>query len=160
MHCFFEYLGFCMLYVLRYFMYNQPISICLSSQKFFGRHHDLVDRIEISMSQMIIDILFCSYICFFPLLLQILLPYLTVYMSNTAVTLSEAVSANSSRAPAFPIGFLVWSVLLPFFMLSYYVSLRSEFHVMMSDTISAYKRVCVTIHVLFTLVVFVCIQCC
>jgi hypothetical protein len=64
---------------------------------------------------------------------------LTVYMSNTAVTLSEAVSANSSRAPAFPIGFLVWSVLLPFFMLSYYVSLRSEFHVMMSVTISAYK---------------------
>ena len=85
------------------------------------------------------DILFFSYIFLFPLSLQILLPDLTVYMSNTAVTLSEAVSANSSRAPAFPIGFLVGSVLLPFFMLSYYVSLRSEFHVIMSVTISAYK---------------------
>jgi hypothetical protein len=84
-------------------------------KKFFGRHHDLVDRNEISISQMIMDILFFSYILFFPLSLQILLPDLTVYMSNTSVTLSEAVSANSLRALAFPIGFLVGSVLLPFF---------------------------------------------
>jgi hypothetical protein len=108
---------------------------------------------------------------------------LTVYMSNTAVTLSEAVSANSSRAPAFPIGFLVWSVLLPFFMLSYYVSLHSEFHVMMSVTISPYKLClyggscliyisCVCIHIMLSntyCVVFLfclssfcvsCTQCC
>ena len=91
---------------------------------------------------MIMNILFFSYICFFPLSLQILLPDLTVYMNSTAVTLSEAVSAYSPRAPAFlPIGFLVGSVLLTFLFLmqSYYVSLRSEFHVMMSVTISAYK---------------------
>ena len=53
------------------------------------------------------DILFFSYIFFFPLSLLRLLPDLTVYMSNTAVTLSEAISAFSSRVPAFPIGFLV-----------------------------------------------------
>jgi hypothetical protein len=70
-----------------------------------------------------------------------------------------------------------------FFMLSYYVSLRSEFHVMMSVTISAYKRClyedscliyisCVCIHIVLSntyCVVFLlclssfcvsCTQCC
>ena len=109
---------------------------------------------------------------FFPLSL---LPDLNVYMSNTVVT----VCANSSRAPAFPIGFLVGSVLLSFsflFMLSYYVSLRSEFNVMMSVMISAYKRClyedscliyisCVCMHIVllntyFVVFFFVCFRLC
>jgi len=63
--------------------------------------------------------------------------------------------------------FLVGSVLLiifSFFVLSYYVSLRSEFRVVMSVTISTWKRcsIClhlqlfVSKHVLSTLFVFAC----
>ena len=112
------------------------------------------------------DILFFSYIFFFPLSLQILLPDLTVYMSNMAVTLSEAVSANSSRAPAFPIGFLVGSVLLTFF----YVVLLCvstfgvpcydvcyDFRIKTMNGSSLSPAVCMGVRVLFTLVVFVCI---
>ena len=54
-------------------------------------------------------------------------------------------------------------------MLSYYVSLRSEFRVVMSVTISIKKTmfglsfppvVCWSVHVLFTLFVFVCVWRC
>ena len=65
---------------------------------------------------------------------------LTVYMSNTAGVLLEAGTDYPSRTHDFAHGFfLVVSVLLIFlvFGLSYYVSLLSEFRVVMSVTISS-----------------------
>ena len=71
-------------------------------------------------------------------------------MSNMTGVLLEAGTVYPSRAPTFTPGFfMVWSVLLIFlffFVLSYYVSLRSEFRVMMSVTISAYKSCSVRLY--------------
>ena len=52
--------------------------------KFYGCHHNLVDRYEISSSQMTMDRLLFTQMFFSPLSLPRLLPDLTVYMSNTA----------------------------------------------------------------------------
>ena len=52
-----------------------------SLQKFYGRHHNLVDRYEISISQITMHLLVDVFLS---LSLSILLPELTVYMSNTA----------------------------------------------------------------------------
>jgi hypothetical protein len=64
---------------------------------------------------------------FFPLSLPILLPDLTVYVSNTAGVLQEAWTTYPYRAHEVTPGFLVGSVWLVFlvFVLSYYVSLGS-----------------------------------
>jgi hypothetical protein len=69
------------------------------------------------------------------------LPYLTVYMSHTTGVLWEAGTAYHLRVPEFIHGFFGGSVLLIFlvFVLTYNVSLYSEFRVVMSFTISAYK---------------------
>ena len=120
-----------------------------SLQKVYGRLHNLVDRYEISISQMTMDLLLFTQI--FPFLYhgQDFLPDLTVYISNTAGVLSEAGTAYPSRASEFTPGFLVGSVLLilfRFFVLSEYVSLRSEFRVVMAVTISAQKRFSVRLY--------------
>ena len=70
-------------------------------------------------------------------------------MRNMADVLIEAGNTYPSPAPKFTSGlFLVGSVLLIFlfFVLSYYVSLRSEFRVVMSVTISAKKRCSVRLY--------------
>ena len=54
-----------------------------------------------------------------------------------AGVLKEVGTAYPSRAPEFTPGLLVGSVLLIFFVLSYYVSVCSEFRFVMSVTISA-----------------------
>jgi hypothetical protein len=53
-------------------------------QKFYGYDHNLVDRYEISTSQMTMELLLFNVDVFFSLSLPRLLPDLTVYMSNTA----------------------------------------------------------------------------
>jgi hypothetical protein len=63
-------------------------------------------------------------------------------MSSTAGVLKEAGTAYPSRAHEFTPGFVVVSVLFIFYffyslVFSYYVSLRSEFRVLISVTISA-----------------------
>jgi hypothetical protein len=63
-------------------------------------------------------------------------------MSSTAGVLKEAGTAYPSRAHEFTPGFVVESVLFIFYffyslVFSYYVSLRSEFRVLISVTISA-----------------------
>ena len=54
-----------------------------SLRKLYGRHHNLVDRYEIFISQMTMDLFLFTYVFFPDLSLQILLPDLIVYMSNT-----------------------------------------------------------------------------
>ena len=56
-----------------------------SLQRLYSRHHNLVDRYEISLSHMTNDNgIFTFYVdVFFPLSMPRLLPDLTVYMSNT-----------------------------------------------------------------------------
>jgi len=63
-------------------------------------------------------------------------------MSSTSGVLKEAGTAYPSRAHEFTPGFVVGSVLFIFYffyslVFSYYVSLRSEFRVLISVTISA-----------------------
>ena len=58
-------------------------------------------------------------------------------MSVTVGVLLEARSAYPLRAPECTPGFFWWGRVANFFVLSYYVSLRSEFRVVMSLTISA-----------------------
>ena len=71
-----------------------------SLEKLYGRHHNLVDRYEISISQMTMDRFYVD--AFFPLSLPILLPDLTVcYLSNTADVLSAARTAYPLRATEF-----------------------------------------------------------
>ena len=60
-----------------------------SLHNLFGRHHKLVDRYEISISQMTMDLSLFAYV-FFPLPLSRLLLDLTVYMSSTVSVLKEA----------------------------------------------------------------------
>ena len=85
-----------------------------SLQKYHCRHHNLVDRYEISISQgpwiLYVDV-------FFPLSPSLLLPDLTIYMSNTT-GLIEAGTAYRSRPTEFAPGFLVVSVLLIFLPVS------------------------------------------
>ena len=54
----------------------------------YGRHHNLIDRYEISISQKTIDLLLFTYV-FFPLSLPRLLSNLTVDMSSTAVSFKK-----------------------------------------------------------------------
>jgi hypothetical protein len=52
-----------------------------SLQRFYSRDHDLVDRYEISISQMTMDFLLLTYI--FSSMTVRLLPDVIVHMSNT-----------------------------------------------------------------------------
>jgi hypothetical protein len=52
-----------------------------SLQRFYSRDHDLVDRYEISISQMTMDFLLFTYI--FSSMTARLLPDVIVHMSNT-----------------------------------------------------------------------------
>ena len=56
---------------------------CLRT-KFYGRHHNLVARYEISISQMTIGLLLFTQMFSFLYYCQDILPDLTVYVSNTA----------------------------------------------------------------------------
>ena len=76
---------------------------------------------------------------FFPLSLLRLLSDLTVYRSNTEDVLSEARSAYSSRPLVFTPVFW-WGACCSVFVLFYYVSLRSQFCLVMLVTITALKR--------------------
>ena len=67
----------------------------LSLQKFYGRHHNLVDRNEIAISQITMDLLINV---FFPLSLSRHLPNLTGCMSNTAVSYKKTGTAFPSPA--------------------------------------------------------------
>ena len=76
-----------------------------SLQKFYGRHHNLVDVIR-NIHISIDNGSFIFYVdIFFPLTLPRLLPDLTVYMSNTIGVLEETGTAYLSRAPEFTPGF-------------------------------------------------------
>jgi hypothetical protein len=91
----------------------------------YSRHHNLVDRYEISISQMAMDLLLFTYMfSFLDLSLPRHLLDLTVYMSNTAGVLLEAGTVYPSRVPDFTSGFLVGSILF-IFSVVYVVLLRS-----------------------------------
>ena len=75
-----------------------------SLQKIYGRHYKLVDRYEISISQMAMDLSLFAY-GFFPLSLSRLLLDLTVYMSSTVSVIKEAGTACPSRVAGFIPGF-------------------------------------------------------
>ena len=64
--------------------------------KFYCRHHDLVERYEISISQMTMDLLLFAYI--FASLYHCQDLYRTIYMSNTTDILSETGTVYPSRA--------------------------------------------------------------
>ena len=100
-----------------------------SHQKLYTRHHDLVNRYEISISQMTMVLLLCIiYVdVFFPLSLPRLLSNLTIYMSNTAEFLWDT-TAYSSRVPEFTPDTLV------------------GVRIVMSAPISAYKRCSVRLY--------------
>ena len=62
-------------------------------------------------------------------------------MSNSTGALFKAGTAFPSHMSSLPVFFCGFRVAYPFtFVLSYCVSLRSEFHVVMSVTISAWNR--------------------
>jgi hypothetical protein len=105
-----------------------------SLHKFYGRHHNLVDRYAISISKMTMDLLLLRR-CSFSLSLPRLLPNLIVYMSNTEGVLLEARTAYPSPAPAFIPGILVGSVLVIF--LVFCIVLLYIFYILSSVTISA-----------------------
>ena len=73
----------------------------------YGRHHNLLDLYEISISQLTMDLIVFTKMFFFPLSV---LPDLTVYMSNTTG------SAYLLRAPESNPGSI-----FSFFLLCYFV---------------------------------------
>ena len=75
-----------------------------SLHKLYGRHHNLVDHYEISISQITfyVDVYFLYHCQYF---------YQTVYMSNTSGVLWETRTAYPSRAPELTPGFFVGFVL-------------------------------------------------
>jgi hypothetical protein len=84
-----------------------------SLQKFYCRHHNLVESYEISIPQMTMDLLLFTR-CFFPFITA--KTFTRKFLGGVRVT-----------------HFLIF---LYSFVLSYYVSLRSEFRVVMSAVIS------------------------
>ena len=81
-------------------------------KKWYGSHHNLVNRYNISISQMTMDLLLFTYMFSFLYNDTDYLPDLTGCMSNTAVILYEAGTTYPSRASEFTAGFLVGSMLL------------------------------------------------
>ena len=82
-----------------------------SLQKLYGRHHDLVDRYEISIPQMTITF----YVDYFLLLsLPRLLPDMTVYTSITRVSYKKQELITLREHLGSPPVFLVGSMLLIF----------------------------------------------
>ena len=79
-------------------------SVEVVATKNIRRHYKLVDRYEISISQMAMDLSLFAYV-FFPLSLSILLLDLTVYMSSMVSVLKEAGTGCPSRAAGFIPGF-------------------------------------------------------
>ena len=86
---------------------------------------------------------------FFPLSQPRLLPDLIVYMSTTAGVFLRSGKSLTFASNWIHAQFFVESMLLIFFVLCYYVSLRSEFRVMISVTISRQKdvRVCLQLFI-------------
>ena len=81
-----------------------------SLQKFYDRHHDLVDRYGIFTSQMTMDLLFSKQICFFTLSLPRLLHDLTVYMSYTVDVLWKLLALCEYHR--FFVGFVLFIILV------------------------------------------------
>ena len=76
-----------------------------SLQKIYGRHQDLVDRYDIFISQMTMDLLFFKQICFFTLSLPRLLHDLIAYMSYTVDVLRKLLALR--QYPRFFVGFVL-----------------------------------------------------
>ena len=80
------------------------------ASNFYCLHHNQVDRYEISIPHMTIDLYFLRR-CFLSSITAKFLPDLTVFMSNTAGVLYEVGTTFLLRAHAFTPGFL-WLILL------------------------------------------------
>jgi hypothetical protein len=104
-----------------------------SLQKLHGGHQNMVDRCEISISQMTMNLLLFAYMFSFL--------YHCHDFSRKCIYEYHGGCLIGSRNC---LQFLVGSVLLTFSVcvMSYYVWLQSEFRVVMSDTTSAYKLYC------------------
>ena len=76
-----------------------------SLQTFYDRYHDLVDRYEISISQMTMDHYLFTQISFFPLSPTMFSSDLALYTTSIAGVFQEAEIAYSSRAHGFTLGF-------------------------------------------------------
>ena len=130
-------------------------------QKFYGRHHNLVGRYEIFISQITMDLLFFYVVVFFPLSLQRLLPEFTIYMSSTVVpykkqellTLHEPRLFLRSLCCSFFVVFCVSRLCIFMFWVPC-CDVRYDFSIKTMFGSSLPSVVCSSAHVLFTLFVF------